>query len=72
MRNSASLNGVKQKATEPKCCQAKGCPNLGTLRSIVDNAGNCKWNYFMCDEHIRLLSDRDKKYIARTEGTKSE
>jgi len=69
MNEPASRDGGKQKLTKPKCCQAKGCPKLGTPRSIVDNFGNCRWGYFMCDEHVRVLTQRDQIYIARTEGT---
>ena len=72
MKTSASLNCVMQIATESRCCQAKGCPKLGTPRSIVDSFGDLKWTYFMCDEHVRFLSDGDKECIAFTEGTISE
>lgn len=70
VNNSASLNGTKQKPTESRCCQATGCAKLGSPRFIVDRMRNPKWTYFMCDEHFGLLSDSDKRYIARTEGTK--
>lgn len=72
MKQPASLNGGKQTATKLTHCHAKECPKLGALRSVVDGAGNCKWTYFICDEHFRLLDDYDKKYIARTKGTKGE
>jgi len=37
--------------------------------TVIDH--DCKWIYFICDEHYRLLRDSDLQYIARTEGTKS-
>jgi len=37
MKTSALLNGVKQRATESRCCQAKGCAKLGSPRFIADN-----------------------------------
>lgn len=70
MKNFALLDGVGHKATEIEHCQAKACSKQGSLRYVVDKAGNPKWTYFLCDEHFRLLRDYDKKYIARTEGTK--
>jgi hypothetical protein len=70
MKNSASSNGVKQEATELKGCQARECVKRGSLRFVIDKAGNRRWTYFLCDEHFILLRDSDKQYIARTEGTK--
>jgi hypothetical protein len=66
MTKLASLNGVKQKATGQNRCQAKKCVKLGSVRFVG------QWSYFMCTEHFRLLGDADKKYIAKTQGTKSE
>jgi hypothetical protein len=70
MKNPASLNGVKQKATRANLCQAKGCKKLGSLRSFADTLRHCKRAYYMCDEHFLLLDNGDKQYIARTLGTK--
>jgi len=68
MNKPASLNNLQKNATKSRGCQAKGCPNLGSARfTIVDKV---KRTYFMCDEHVRVLSDSQKKYIARTEGTR--
>jgi hypothetical protein len=68
MKKPASLNGAEQKATGQKQnrCQAKGCVRLGSVKFVG------QWSYFMCPEHFRLLSDADKKYIAKTQGTQSE
>ncbi len=66
MRKPASLNGVKQTATGQHRCQAKGCVKLGSVKFVG------QWTYFVCTEHFRLLSDADKQYIAKTQGTKSE
>jgi hypothetical protein len=66
MKKPASLNDVKQKATGHNRCQAKECVKLGSARFVG------QWSYFMCTEHFRLLSDADKKYIAKAQGTKSE
>jgi hypothetical protein len=66
MKKPASLNGVKQKATGQNRCQAEGCVKLGSVKFVG------QWSYFMCTEHFRLLSDADKKYIAKAQGTKSE
>ena len=66
MTKPASLNGVKQKATGQNHCQAEGCVRLGNAKFVG------QWSYFICTEHFRLLSDADKKYIAKTQGTKSE
>jgi hypothetical protein len=63
MKKPASLNGVKQKVSGQNRCQAKGCVKLGNIRFVR------QWSYFMCIEHFRLLSDADKKYIAKTQGT---
>ncbi len=65
MKKPASLNGVKQKATGQNRCQAKGCVKLGSVRFVG------QWSYFMCIEHFRLLSDADKKYIAKLKEPKS-
>jgi hypothetical protein len=70
MNKSVSSNGVAQKATKTHRCQAKECAKVGSLRSIAGKPKPSKWTYFMCDEHLLLFSDRDKKYIARTQGTK--
>jgi hypothetical protein len=43
-------------------CQAKGCVKIGKSRQIA------KWDYFICDEHNRLLKYDDRAYIARTLG----
>jgi len=51
-------------------CQAKGCVKQGNPQPFTDYH-DCGWIYFICDEHYRLLPDRDLQYIARTEGTKS-
>jgi hypothetical protein len=69
MKNSASL---KQEAIKPKRCQAKECAKFGSIRFVLDRAGNINWTYLLCDEHFHLLSNRDKNYIARTEGTKGD
>ena len=66
MKKPASLNGVKQNATGQNRCQAKGCVKLGSAKFVG------QWSYFICTEHFRLLSDDDKKYIAKAQGTKSE
>jgi hypothetical protein len=66
MKKSASLDGVKQKSTGQNRCQAKGCVRLGSIKFVGE------WSYFMCTEHFRLLTDADKKYIAKTQGTKSD
>ena len=68
MKNPVSLNGVKGTS---RGCQAKACKKLGSIRSFVDPEKHCKWTYGMCDEHFVLLTISDKRYIARTEGTKS-
>jgi hypothetical protein len=36
----------------------------------MDKAENQRLSYFLCDEHFLLLRESDKRYIARTEGTK--
>jgi hypothetical protein len=66
MTKHASLNGAKQKATGQNRCQAEGCVRLGSVKFVG------RWSYFMCTEHFRVLSDLDKQYIAKTQGTKSE
>ncbi len=66
MKNPESLNGVKQKANGQNRCQARGCVKLGSVKFVG------QWSYFMCIEHFRLLSDADKKYIAKAQGTKSD
>jgi len=66
MKKPPPLDGVKQKAPGQNRCQAKGCYKLGSVRFVG------QWSYFMCVEHFRLLSDADKKYIAKSQGTKSD
>jgi hypothetical protein len=66
MKKPASLNGVKQEATGQNRCQAERCAKLGSVKFVG------QWSYFICTEHFRLLSDDDKKYIAKAQGTKSE
>jgi len=51
--------------------QAEGCAKIGSSRPFTDIDHHCKWFYFVCEEHFRLLRDSDLQYIARTEGTKS-
>jgi hypothetical protein len=70
MDESVSVNGVMPETNKTHRCQAKECPRVGSLRSIAGKPKTSKWTYFMCDEHLRLLSDNDKKFIARTLGTK--
>jgi hypothetical protein len=53
---------MKKAANIQHGCQAKGCIKVGKLRQIA------KWDYFICDEHNRLLTDDDRVYIARTLG----
>jgi hypothetical protein len=71
MKKLVSLNGIAPKATKTHRCQAKGCVNLGPLRSLIHPVGRSRWNYFLCDEHFLLLRKVDKQYIARTLGTKA-
>jgi hypothetical protein len=54
---------MKKSANIQHGCQAKGCFKFGKPRQIA------KWNYFICDEHHRLLTHDDRLYIARTLGT---
>jgi len=70
MAERISLNGNGGKATKTNLCQAKACGKPGSLRYFFEGVGKGSWTYFMCDEHVRVLTERDKKYIARTEGTK--
>jgi len=51
-------------------CQAKGCKQSGKQQFIADRERRCKWSYFICHEHHRILSDYDKRTIARNEGIK--
>jgi hypothetical protein len=66
MRKPTSLNSAKQKATRHNRCQARECVKLGSVKFVG------QWSYIMCTEHFRVLNDADKKYIAKTQGTKSE
>jgi hypothetical protein len=71
MKNPVSLNGTKNASSAPRACQARGCAKLGSLRSIfTDDVQKFRWTYFMCDEHSQLLTEQDKRFIARTEETK--
>jgi hypothetical protein len=70
VNESASLDRVAQKATKTNRCQARACATVGSLRFIMDKAENQRLSYFLCDEHFLLLRESDKRYIARTEGTK--
>jgi hypothetical protein len=54
------------KPTGQQLCQAKGCAKPGKPRFTG------QWSYFICVEHDELLSDADKKHIARTEGTRNK
>jgi hypothetical protein len=53
-------------AEERDACGSSKPVKLGCLKFVG------QWSYFMCIEHFRLLSDDDKKYIAKAQGTKSE
>jgi hypothetical protein len=66
MKKPASPKGVTQKATGPSRCQAKGCVKLGSVKFVG------QWSYVICTEHFLLLSDADKKCIAKGQGTKGE
>jgi hypothetical protein len=54
---------MKKTANIQYACPAKACVKVGKLQEIA------KWNYFICDEHNRLLTHDDELYIARTLGT---
>jgi hypothetical protein len=69
MKKLASLNGVKQKAPSQNRCQAEGSVKLGSVKFVGQWA---LLHVYRAFSHFRLLSDADKKYIAKTQGTKSE
>jgi hypothetical protein len=44
------------------------CEQTGVL---IDNEKQCKWVYYICDEHFGSLLDSDLRFIARNHGKKS-
>lgn len=71
MNESVSNNEVALETNKTYRCQAKECAKVGSLRYIAAKPKTSTWTFFMCDEHLLLLGESDKKYIARTEGAKA-